>query len=153
MNIFVKRELNMFDTAVIASSLISALAGGWIGAYLQSRNNHKISKLELLWQFRLKLFEAEQIMWDATDYNTQLQAPLNWLRVAATDPRINIPLTMVESYVEAINSGYRNRTDREEEEGMSGIYTFILEEVRDERLKIDELILGKMKKVSNNRTW
>lgn len=137
------------NTFAILSTIIAGLLGGWIGAFLQTRNQYKMNKVELMWQFRLKIYEAEQAMWEQTKLYKLFEAPIKWLFVAASDPRIQIEIIEVEKYAEALKKGRANYLDSIEYASCPsnrGIETEILKQVEKQGKKLDTLILSKINK-------
>ena len=131
----------------IVYTLASALLGGWIGATLQSRLQRKLHIADLLWDVRMKLHEAEQEMWEAKDY-IYFEAPINWLRVAASDPRVSIDQEKIERYAKLLEKGYRDRTSSEElTDDEAGIDVIIAENIETIRKEIDALVLERLKQL------
>lgn len=130
----------------ILGTIVGALLGGWIGAFIQSSSQRKLHKADLLWSFRLKIYEAEQEMWQAEHYQ-QFIAPINWLQVATSDPRIKIDSSYVEEYEKALRKGFEYRKAQEEYTEEAGILSKLLKTVKEARLRLDSLVMIRLEKL------
>ena len=130
------------------SAVIGGFAGGWAGAYFQYRKSKVIDKASLMWQFRLKIVEAEQYMWQYND-RTKFEIPIDWLLVAVDDPRISIDRSVLNNYINILHKGWINRLESSEQSNgdCEGINTDILKAIGEAKTNLDRMILAKMKKI------
>jgi LytS/YehU family sensor histidine kinase len=132
------------DLLTVLSTVISGFLGGWIGAYLQAKNETKKNTIELLWQYRLKLHEARQMMWIAERYYA-FEGSINWLRVGSSDPRINIQSDIIESFAKLLIKGRQDLQESMEQDPVHhGISKDLLSDIDKIQQKIDEIILIKL---------
>lgn len=137
-----------FGTIVIA--IVGAVIGGWASSYFQYGIWKKTEKANFMWEFRLKLFEAERMMWEAQNFR-ELFIPLNWLSVASNDPRVNIDLKLVDDYKDLILKGWKDLMKSKEisnESEFWGISTDILDEVDEKRNEINKIIVNRTSKLN-----
>lgn len=138
-------DITILTMLTIIATIVSGVLGGWIGATLRSRTQCKLRNEELFWQFRLKLHEAEQQMWQAKFY-AEFQAPINWLRVATSDPRINIDNAKIQGYEKSLKVGWRELKEKEEYTDEPGISTKTLKKIEKIRQEIDDTIIERLKR-------
>lgn len=132
----------------VLTALLAAIIGGWAGSFFQFQKWKRSEKASFMWEFRIKIFEAEKLMWEAKTY-VELMGTINWLMAAITDPRINLDNKYVEDYSSALENAWRDLKKREVfEEEFLGISTTLLDEVRKTRNELDKNILKKVKKLS-----
>jgi hypothetical protein len=135
-------DINFYTVIV---SIVASLFGGWFSSFLQMRRWKQSEKFSFMWNFRLKIVEAEKLMWDTSSYR-ELNSPLNWLIVASQDPRVNIDESFAESYSKAIIAGWRYLMESVERgEDDPGISTSLLEKIEKEQKNLDRIVLNKMK--------
>ena len=139
-------NLNL-NTIVVA--MLGAFFGGWASSYFNFRIWKRTEKNSFMWEFRLKLHEAEKDMW-IKEYPAQLNATLSWLEAAAQDPRIRIKPSIVKEYTELVRAGWSdlNKSKREmDDPEYYGINSDLLIRVREKRDEINNIILSKTKKL------
>jgi len=92
----------------ILTALLAAVIGGWVGASSQFRTERRLRSLDLIWDFRLYLNKMQQAMWDESNNWLQFEERIHWIRVAASDPRINLDSEKVEAFVKLVRATSAN---------------------------------------------
>jgi len=131
------------DTWVtVITALAAAVIGGWVGASGQFRTERRLRSLDLAWDFRLNLHNLEQDVLDPKDWRAPFDR-LNWLRVAASDPRLGLGSKDVKVFFAEIVEVMTQAKDASPTV-TEQLYVRIIKAVR----KLDELAVERLKKLA-----
>lgn len=131
------------DIISIFVSLLSAIIGGSIGVFLSTRNDKKREIESLVFEYRLKIKEAMSIIWVA-ESKQELFYPLDWLEVAADDPRLHVDKLIVTEFKKAVKACWFNYKDSvENSDEYHGINVDLMESMENSAKKLDDVVSGK----------
>jgi hypothetical protein len=130
----------------ILTALLAAIVGGWVGASGQFQTQRRLRSLDLIWDFRLYLNKTQQAMWDENNNWLQFEERIHWIRVAASDPRVNLDSEKVEAFIKVATATRRNihsGLSTDESEGLQ-----LLDEVDLASAALDKLAIERLRKLA-----
>jgi len=137
----------------ILTALLAAIVGGWVGASSQFRIQRRLRSLDLIWDFRLYLDKTERtITWEERE-GFEFEECITWVRVAASDPRINLDSEKVEAFLKAVKAAKQafDGDSLDQDNPSPEVYfkgKALLEEVSRAREALDKLAIEKLRKLA-----
>jgi hypothetical protein len=137
----------------ILTALLAAIVGGWVGASSQFRTERRLRSLDLIWDFRLYLEKTQRTIWDEQDEWPKYEERVHWVKVAASDPRINLDSEKVEAFLKAVKTAKQafDGDDIDLDNPSPEVYfkgKAFLEEVDRAREALDKLAIERLRKLA-----
>ena len=137
----------------ILTALLAAIVGGWVGASGQFQTQRRLRSLDLIWDFRLYLEKTQRTIWDEQDEWPKYEERVHWVKVAASDPRINLDSEKVEAFLKAVKTAKQafDGDDIDLDNPSPEVYfkgKAFLEEVDRAREALDKLAIERLRKLA-----